>query len=204
MGAEGDLPALRNGFVTFGTLTRAVRINERTIAVWAEILARVPGSRLRIDSFSFAEPGPGAELAARFQARGIAPERLEIGFHSPPWDALRGIDIGFDCFPHNSGVTSFETLYMGVPFVTLADRPSVGLIGSSILAGAGHPEWIARTPDDYVRIATSLASDVPALAQIRGRLRAEMAARPIMDERGFAKRVEDAYRDMFAIWERGR
>ena len=102
-------------------------------------------------------------LLDKFASHGIGPERLEIGFHSPPWDVLRGIDIGLDCFPHNSGTTLFETLYMGLPFVTLAGRPSVGRLGSSILMGAGHPEWIAHSEDEYIELAVALASDLPRL-----------------------------------------
>ena len=126
--------------------------------------------------------------------------RIELGAHSPPWDVLRSIDIGLDCFPHNSGTTLFETLYMGIPFVTLAGRPSVGRLGSSILHGAGHPEWIADSEDAYVEIAVALAADLPRLAQWRATLRAELQASPLMDEAGFARKVEAAYREMFARW----
>jgi protein O-GlcNAc transferase len=131
---------------------------------------------------------------------GIGPQRLALGFHSPPWDVFRGMDIGLDCFPHNSGTTLFETLYMGVPFVTLADRPSVGRLGSSILHGVGHPEWIARTEAEYVEIAVALATNLTSLSHLRGRLRAEMEASPLRDEAGFARRAEEAYRHMFALW----
>jgi len=113
---------------------------------------------------------------------------------------LRGVDIGLDCFPHNSGTTLFETLYMGVPFVTLAGRPSVGLIGSSILTGLGHPEWIANTEEEYINKVVKLASDLPALAELRAGLRPKMAASPLMDEQGFARKVEAAYQQMFIKW----
>ena len=110
------------------------------------------------------------------------------------------MDIGLDCFPHNSGTTLFETLYMGVPFVTLQDRPSVGRLGSSILEGVGHPEWIARTEDEYVEIAVALAADLMKLAALRAGLRHEMASGPLMDEPGFARKVETAYREMWRRW----
>ena len=200
MGAVSLLPGSQRGPITFGTLTRAVRINHRTIRVWSEILKRVPGARLVIDSKDFRDTVMQAALAEKFAAHGISRERLEIGFHSPPWDVLRGMDIGLDCFPHNSGTTLFETLYMGVPYVTLAGRPSVGRLGSSILQGAGHPEWIARSEDEYVEIAVALASDLPRLAVIRAQLRGHMQASPLMDEAGFARKVEAAYREMFEQW----
>jgi predicted O-linked N-acetylglucosamine transferase (SPINDLY family) len=200
MGEVSALPALERGYVTFGTLTRAVRINHRVVRVWAEILKRVAKSRLVIDSRNFQDEALRESLAGQFAAHGIERERLEMGYHSPPWDILRGMDIGLDCFPHNSGTTLFETLYMGVPYVTLAGRPSVGRLGGTILAGAGHPEWIAVSEEDYVEKVVSLATDLPKLSGIRSGLRGEMAAGPLMDEAGFARHVESAYREMFKRW----
>ena len=204
MGPVGPLPALQRGHVTFGTLTRAIRINHRTIRVWSEILKRVAGSRLVIDSVNFQDISMQDEMAARFAACGIGRERLEIGFHTPPWDVMRGMDIGLDCFPHNSGTTLFESLHMGLPFVTLAGRPSVGRLGSSILHGVGHPEWIADSEAEYIDKAVALASDVPRLAEIRAGLRPEMQSSPLRDEPGFARKMEAAYREMFQQWARSR
>ncbi|MFA7240578.1 MAG: tetratricopeptide repeat protein [Sulfuricellaceae bacterium] len=203
MGAVSILPALTRGYVTFGALTRAVRINPHTIRVWSEILNRVENARLVIDSGDFKSTTMQDALAEKFAAYGVRRERLEIACHSPPWDVLRGLDIGLDCFPHNSGTTLFETLYMGVPFVTLAGRPSVGRLGSAILEGAGHPALIARTEDDYVALAVALASDLPKLATFRAGLRREMESGALMDETGFARRVETAYREMFGKWAKG-
>ncbi|MDE2259014.1 MAG: glycosyltransferase, partial [Betaproteobacteria bacterium] len=200
MGSVSLLPALAQGFVTFGTLSRAVRINHRTVRVWAEILKRVDNARLVVDSKDFRDPAMQANLVKRLAAHGISQDRLEIGCHTPPWDVLRRIDIGLDCFPHNSGTTLFETLYMGVPYVTLAGRPSVGRLGSSILKGIGHPEWIAQDEAEYVDKAVALATDLPKLAIMRTGLRTEMEASPLMDEPGFARKVETAYRMMFANW----
>ncbi|EXJ14119.1 TPR domain protein, putative component of TonB system [Imhoffiella purpurea] len=200
MGMVGSLPALDRGFITFGTLSRSVRINDRVIRVWSIILNQVGGSRLVIDSKDFVTPSAQAAMAARFAAHGIGPDRLDIGYHSPPWDLLRSMDIALDCFPHNSGTTLIESLYMGVPFVTLADRPSVGRIGSMMLVGAGHGEWIAENENDYVGKAVALANDLERLAEIRATLREELDSGPLRDEVGFARRVEQAYRQMWGRW----
>jgi predicted O-linked N-acetylglucosamine transferase (SPINDLY family) len=200
MGEVSRLPAMGAGHVTFGTLTRGIRINHRVIRVWSEILKRVEGARLVIDSKDFREARMRDMLAEKFAAHGVSRDRLQIGFHSPPWDTVRGIDIGLDCFPHNSGTTLFESLYMGVPYITLAGRPSVGRIGSSVLEGVGHPEWIGGTEEEYVEKAVALAGDLPGLAALRAGLRQEMRAGPLMDEPAFARKVEDAYRGMFEKW----
>jgi predicted O-linked N-acetylglucosamine transferase (SPINDLY family) len=200
MGEVNGLPAQQQGYITFGTLTRSVRVNHRTIRVWSEILKAVPNSRLVLDSFNFKGAAMQERMAARFAEHGVSRERLELGYHSPPWDVLRGIDIGLDCFPHNSGTTLFESLYMGVPFITLAGRPSVGRLGGSILQGIGHPEWIAESEDDYVDKAVELASDLNRLAIIRATLRSVMEQSPLRDEAGFARKVEAAYREMWMRW----
>jgi predicted O-linked N-acetylglucosamine transferase (SPINDLY family) len=202
MGEPGELPARKKGYLTYGTLTRAIRINQRSIRVWSEILKRDREAHLVIDSGNFREVAQQERLAQKFVAQGIERERLEIGYHSPPWDVLRGIDIGLDCFPHNSGTTLFESLYLGVPYVTLAGRPSVGRIGSSVLEGVGHGEWIAGSEEEYVEKAVGLGRDWEALGRIRANLRGEMEGSALMDEVGFTRRLETAYRQMFERWAR--
>lgn len=200
MGEPGPLPALHHGFVTFGTLTRGIRLNHRVIRVWSEILKRTPGSRLLMNSKSFAEPAMQNYWATHFGQYGIERERLILGYQSPPWDVLRGLDITLDCFPHNSSTTLLESLYMGIPYITLADRPSVGRLGSTILVGLGHPEWIAYSEEEYIEKAVELASDLQRLAAIRANLRSELEASPLRDEEGFARAMERAYRAMWRKW----
>ena len=200
MGAVSPLPALERGYITFGTLTRAVRLNARLITVWSQLLHRIPNSKLVINSQNFSQPDVCAVWAQHFADLGITADRLEIGFQSPPWNVLRGVDIALDCFPQNSGTTLIESLYMGLPFVTLAGTPSMGTLGASVLTGVGHPEWIAHSEDEYLDKLVALASDVPALAELRAGLRAQMQASPLMDEPGFAHDVENAYFAMFQHW----
>lgn len=200
MGDPGPLPAQTKGYVTLGTLTRAIRMNDRTVKVWSEILRRLPQAHLVVNSTSYRDGPMCEQLIRRFEAHGIERQRLEIGCTSPPWDVLRAMDIGLDCFPHNSGVTLVETLYMGVPYVTLADRPSVGRIGASVLHSIGHPEWVADDEDAYVRKVVELANDLPALQMVRQTLRDELRASPLMDEPAFARKFEAALRGMFTNW----
>ncbi|MBI3728875.1 MAG: tetratricopeptide repeat protein [Burkholderiales bacterium] len=200
MGAVSTLPALKNGYITLGTLSRAVRINLKVIRTWAKILQRIDNARLVIDSSNFSDAAMRTAFEDKFAALGISKDRLQIGVHSPPWDVLRGIDIGLDCFPHNSGTTLFETLYMGVPFVTLLGRPGVGGIGSSILEGLGRPEWIARTEEEYVEKVVSLASKPDYLNTLRLNQRSQMQNSKLMDETGFCRKLEAAYRAMWQTW----
>ena len=87
---------------------------------------------------------------------------------------------------------------MGNPFITFSNRPGVGKIGSSILSTLGHGEWVATSEDEYIQKAVNLASDIKKLNTIRGSLRKEMEQSPIMDHRGFVKKLEKVYKQM---WE---
>ena len=106
MPAVTDLPALANGFVTFGHFGRTERLNDDVVAVWAHILHAVPRSRLVLDNRPFQEPGFRDLFLARFAQHGIEPAKLELVFSTPQphaWAGYGGIDIALDPFPHNVG-----------------------------------------------------------------------------------------------------
>lgn len=194
-----ELPALRNGFITFGTLTRPIRLNHRVIRCWSELLKKVPNSKLMLNSHAFLDVELSDHYASLFAAHGIPRDRLDIGCTTPPWSVLASMDIALDCFPHSSGTTLYESLWMGLPYVTLRDRPSMGRVGSLILSGIGRSEWIADSEAEYIDKLVELASDVELLKNIRAGLREEMRASPLCDDVSFAKRVESAYQSM---WKR--
>jgi len=198
--AVSPAPALANGHVTFGVLTRAVKVNEAVIRLWSKVLEQVPDARFALFSHSCRDPAVGEDFERRFAAFGIPKERLTFGFCGNAADAHAQIDILLDTVPHCAGVTFAECLYMGISAVTLRGAPAIGTLGSSMLTQIGHPEWIAETEDDYVRIACDLASDIDRLAHLRRTLRQEMESSPLMDGAAFARDFEDACREMWARW----
>src|SRR5207248_151493 len=101
------------------------------------------GARLKLDNIQLNSAGMERYLRERFAAHGVAPERLVIGLSTPVWPAFAEIDIALDPFPHNAGTTTFEALWMGVPVVSLADRPPVGRFGAAILPHVGLAELVA-------------------------------------------------------------
>lgn len=196
-------PALANGFVTFGTLSRAVRLNDRTLGVWARILAQVPGSRLLINTLAMNDPATTDRLRRFFAARGVGAERLDLictRGREATLGSYGSIDIALDPFPHNAGLTTYEALHMGAPVVTRADRPPQGRYGASILSNLGFPEWVAGDDDAYVDVAVALASDLDRLSALRAGMRARMTASPLRDAASFARGMEAAYRQMWADW----
>ncbi|MGD0465031.1 MAG: hypothetical protein ABSB74_21315, partial [Tepidisphaeraceae bacterium] len=110
------------------------------------------------------------------------------------------VDLALDTYPYHGTTTTCEALWMGVPVVSLAGRTHASRVGVSLLSNVGLPEFIARTPQQYVQIATGLAGDLPRLAELRRTLRPRMQASPLMDAPRFARNVEAAYRRMWENW----
>ena len=204
MPGVADLPALRDGRpITFGSFSRTARINEGVVEVWAEILKRVPNSRLVLNTKVFAEESTQAAFAARFAKHDVPRERLLMVYTQPQprtWAAYGDIDVALDPFPHNAGTTTIEALYMGVPVVSLADRPSVGRFGAMILGSLGMDDWVAPTKAAYVERAVAAVADLPALAKLRAELRPRFEASPMFDAPGLARATEEGYLGLWRDW----
>jgi len=89
---------------------------------------------------------------------------------------------------------------MGVPVVTLPGQTAVSRAGVSVLSTIGLPEFIARTVDDYVTIASQLALDVARRTHLRSSLRQRMINSPLMNSANFTRDVEAQMRDMWRNW----
>jgi len=115
-------------------------------------------------------------------------------------ELFHGIDIGLDTIPYNGHTTSLDALWMGVPVVTIVGNTVVGRAGLCQCNNLGLPDLVAQSPDQFVRIAIELASDLPRLTHLRQTLRDRMQRSPLMDATRFAKNVEAAYRTMWQRW----
>jgi protein O-GlcNAc transferase len=194
------LPAIENKYITFCALSRSIRINDNVIATWAEILKLVENSLLIINSSDYSDEISRERILKKFAEHGISTERLTVGFKSPPWETLQKSDISLDCFPHNSGTTLYESLYMGVPFITLSDRPSMGRWGGAILTTAGYPQWITLTREEYINKAKELSSDIEKLSNIRNQLRSNVVKTTLFNQNKFIHQMELEYKKMWKIF----
>ena len=192
------LPCGTTGPVTFGCFNNIAKINDGTLALWARVLAAVPDSRLLLKGWGFAEESTRQHYRARFAAAGLPTERIdccertaEVAEHLALY---HGVDIALDTFPYNGTATTCESLWMGAPVVTLLGDRHASRVSASLLTAAGHPEWIARTPDDYVRIATALATDRARLASLRAGLRGALKTSALFDYAGQGARFGAALR----------
>jgi predicted O-linked N-acetylglucosamine transferase (SPINDLY family) len=193
-------PCLDSGVITFGSLNNFVKVNEGTRALWAKLVASVPEARLLLH---IKESRAREGLLEFLAGHGVPAERVTlIGYQDgPSYMATYGrIDVALDPSPFAGGTTTFDALWMGVPVITLAGDRMASRGGRSILATLGRSEWIAKSADEYIAIAQTLASDPHHLAAIRRELRDEIRNSPLMDNAGFARDVEAQYRAIWQAW----
>jgi protein O-GlcNAc transferase len=193
-------PVTSAGRITFGCLNNLAKVQPETMAVWAEILRSVDGSRLLLHARA---GGHRARIVELFSSLGLEPDRIEFAGYAPTADYLRTydqFDIALDPYPYNGGTTTCDALWMGVPVVTLAGKHAVARAGASLLSNVGLPELIASSPGEYVAIACGLAGDLPRLGQLRATLRDRMKASPLCDGPRLAKSMETIYRQAWRSW----
>jgi predicted O-linked N-acetylglucosamine transferase (SPINDLY family) len=197
-------PCLQRGYVTFGSFNNIAKLNPPLLGCWAEMLSRVPASRLIIKYPSLDYEPLRQELLHRLEKESIDPTRIQfIGRIKSRYEHLEAyslIDIQLDTFPYHGTTTSCESLLMGVPVVTRAGADHRSRVGVSLLSSVGRADWISRDRSEYVQIATRLAHDPETLAKTRVRLRGQVQTSALMDAKRFTRELERAYRDCWARW----
>lgn len=193
----GPLPADANGHVTFGCLNNFGKINAELLEMWREVLLAVPRSRLMV------LPPKGKTTIWLREKLQVEPERLECLPRQTRQQYMalyNRIDLALDPFPYTGHTTTLDGLWMGVPLVTLAGSTVASRGSLSILSNLGLPELAVMTKEEYVKLATRLANDLPRLRGLRSGMRERMEKTVLMDAKRFALQVESAYRQMWEKW----
>ncbi len=197
----GHPPAAATGRISFGCFNNFQKLSDLFFDAAARILASVPDSQLLLKARPLGMPSVARQVRERFSAMGIDASRLTLlGWEATPEAHLatyQRVDIALDSFPYNGTTTTCEALWMGVPVVALEGDRHAGRVGASLLGTVGLQELVARDVEDYVQIATRLASDIPAIGRLRAGMRERMRASALMDERGFVHELEQCY---LSLW----
>ncbi|MGH6619563.1 MAG: hypothetical protein ACREF6_08460, partial [Alphaproteobacteria bacterium] len=188
------------GYAVFGNLTRVVKFRQETIALWAQVLHRVPDAKLLLKDRRL--DGVNAQrILSMFERQEIGAERLilkEGSSQSEHLAAYGDVDIVLDCVPQSGGVSTLEALWMGVPVISLwhPTKPT-GRFGGYILSKFGLPALATDCEDDFIALAERLARSPDVLGTLRRGLRPRLARSPLCDAQTFQRGVAAAFRQMW-------
>ncbi|MFI4941280.1 MAG: tetratricopeptide repeat protein, partial [Burkholderiales bacterium] len=195
------LPALSNGYITFGSFNRTNKLSRAVIALWSALLRALPESRMLLGAMQ--ADGNNEMLIDWFTQEGIARERLDFHPRSgmPDYLALhRQVDLCLDAFPYAGATTTLHALWMGVPTLTLAGQTMAGRTGDAVAGHIGLEQYVAQDKADFVERGLAIAGNKDALATLRAGLRERLAQSTLCQPELIAAGLECALRTMWQRW----
>ncbi|MCL2020817.1 MAG: tetratricopeptide repeat protein [Betaproteobacteria bacterium] len=188
---------------TFACFNHFRKASEETVALWSRILVRLPEARLILVAIGGKDNETIGYFSGKFEQHGVKPEQLEFrGYVAKQhyYESYNEVDLGLDPFPFNGGTTGYDSIWMGVPFVTWPGEHLSARMGKAILDNVGLSELVVTSADDYVNIAVALANDHERLKRLRANLRERMLESPLLDGPRMARSLEATFRGMWQQW----
>lgn len=197
------LPALKNGYVTFGSFNNLAKVTPAVIHAWGSILKSVPNSHLILKSHSLGSDTVKERITRQFIEEGVSPERLTLRGVSPHVEMLAeygDMDIALDPFPFNGGLTSCEALWMGVPVLTMIGNRPIARQTAGFLKTIGLEGFIGSDVRECCDLAVTWSRNLLGLEEVRQGLRKRMTSSLLCDGKRFTANLEEAYREMWQKW----
>lgn len=194
------LPALENGYLTFGSFNRISKINDAVIALWSLLLQALPDSRLVLGGI---EVNDEALLLERFASQGVDTQRLHCHprHSTSAYLALHHhVDLCLDSFPHGGGATTAYAAWMGVPTLCLAGDVPASRFSASLMHQLGLDAFVTHCIEDFVQCGVHWAGQMAELATLRAGLRQHMQQSPLGRPQEFAIQMEALLRGHWEQW----
>lgn len=193
-------PFERNGRLTFGTMNNPYKYTPEMIATWAEIMCAVPESRFLVVRPECGSMAFCTNYAKAMERNGISADRLNFVNNRmlslPHLSFYDEMDISLDTFPVTGGNTTCDSLWMGVPVVSLCGPSLHQRVSASILNKVGLSELVTATREDYVKIAIELAGDRETCEFLRVNLRPQLQNSCLGDTEGWARDFESLMEEL--------
>ena len=202
-----DLPKINNkkkNLFTYGSFNNFQKISSKTIEIWSKIL-KDTNSRLVLKNSIIDNDEINQNLKEKFLNNKVKAEQIHIlNFQKENFDHLsfyNDIDIALDTFPYNGVTTTFESILMGVPVLTIKGFNFNSRCGESINKNLKLENFIAENYDDYCLKALDLYKNTNYLKNLRKELRNKAISSPLFDSKSFALAFSKKIK---TIWENFR
>jgi predicted O-linked N-acetylglucosamine transferase (SPINDLY family) len=193
------LPALNQPHVTLGVMAPLAHISETCVKDWAEILADVPNGRIVVANVERLGDPAVTRIYEMATAAGIR-DRVDVADLESAdligYGFFDYFDVLLDPQPNSGFLETSRALWMGVPVLAIAGEGYLGRQAAAALDAAGKPEWVFNTNQARAAGIADLVSDLGQLADLRGKLRNDVARSALCDVRGFTRALEQAFRAM--------
>ena len=201
------LPALANGYITFGVPCDLSALTPAAIGHLCSILESLPTSRLVFGGVGALDSYLKNRITQLFTEHGLA-DRVSVWPHKPvaePWVPnpafWQNVDLFLVVDALTAPIRASEALWMGVPVLTLKGTSPLTCVASSILASAGKAEWICESPETLLQTASDYAADLEGLAELRADLRAQSRRSALFNPVAHVRAMEEVFANLVAAQE---
>ena len=198
-----ELGLPRNSFI-FSSFNLPYKIDPVMFDCWMRILSQIPHSVLWL--FNGGETTT-KNLKQEARIRGIDPRRLVFADKLPKAEhlaRLRLADLALDTRIVNGHTTTSDSLWAGVPVITLQGGHFASRVSASLLNAIGLSEMTTRNLDAYERLAVRLAKHPAEHQKIKAKLSVNRLTQPLFDTHGFVGHLEAAYQKMWCLFAAGQ
>ncbi len=190
------------GFV-FCCFNQAYKILPETFSSWMRLLKGVPGSVLWLLG---SLPAAGENLQREAAARGVERSRLLFAPQLPLAEHLGRLgaaDLFVDTFPYTAHTTASDALWAGLPVLTRSGDTFASRVAASLLAAAGVPELVTRTPEEFEALGLRLARSPAELRALREKVAKCRSGARLFDTPRWVRNLELAYEGMWSAYGAG-
>ena len=193
-----EIPAIKNGFFTFGCFNNLNKINKEVINIWSKILIHTKG-KLFLKTKEFDIEGFREKIKHNFLQNGVDDNQLVLEGFSDRNALLKKynmIDLALDPFPYNGGTTSLECSWMCVPILTKIGDRFLSKCGESINKSLSLNELIANNNEEYISKAINYSRNLKSLQKVKEYLIQNRSKFKIFNSQDFANELGNSFKKM--------
>ena len=165
-----------------------------------KILAQVPNSYFLLKGSS-GEDSHKNFFIQLAESEGVKRDRLRF----LPQDLTEGIhranlsiaDVVLDTYPYNGATTTLETLWVGIPLVTLVGEQFAARNSYTMMMNVGVTEGIAWSAEEYIEWGVRFGKDEALRKDVAWKLRQSRQTSPLWNGKQFTREMENAYEQMW-------
>ena len=163
------------------------------INVWADILNQVPKSILWMISDNEVTK---KNLNIEFEKKNIDTKKIIFSDKLPISEHLARIkyaDLFLDTFPYNAHTSCSDSIWAGLPLLTIEGNSFQSRVASSLLRTSGLEELVTKNEKEYIEKAVYIAKNKDYLDNLKNKLINSRNTNPLFDNQTFIKDMEKAY-----------
>jgi predicted O-linked N-acetylglucosamine transferase (SPINDLY family) len=198
---NSKIPAIRNGYVTFGSFNNIKKINKNVIKIWSKILCN-SNAKLFLKTKELDDQFLKKTFKDYFLENGVKEDQLIFEDSSDRDELLNRynlIDLALDPFPYNGGTTSLECTWMCVPFLTKKGKNFLSKCGESINMSLGLPELVAKDDEEYIFKAINYSKNLTRVQEMKEYLVKNRNNFNIFNSKNFADELSNSFKSMLSL-----